>query len=200
MVFGIGAGGLAVAAEVARQLTARLDLLLVQRLVLPCDERTVLGAIAEGGACVLNDALVDALDIESDAIGALRASAEAELLARNRELRDARPRLAVRERTVVVVEEVLANPMPLHAALLSLHQHSPRAVIVAAPLALERVVRDLRALASEVVALEIEEAIADDVCLFEVGASPSDADVRRMLGLSGEAPHPVFRSGATDEQ
>ena len=199
VVFGIGAGGLAVAAEVARQLKAPLDLLLVQTLNLPCDELTILGAIAPGGACVLDDALVDLLDVEHDAIGSLRIRAEAELITRDRDLRDGRPWPDVRGRTVVVVDDLMANAMPMHAALLSLHQNNPRGVVVAAPLATRFVFRDLSAIASEVIAMEIVEIAPDTSRLYEHETVPSDTEVRRMLGLS-ELQSAASTSEPSDEQ
>ena len=54
VVLGLPRGGGAVAAEVARELDAPLDVFVVRKLRLPGDEDLSFGAVATGGTRVLN--------------------------------------------------------------------------------------------------------------------------------------------------
>src|ERR1019366_3750235 len=63
VVVALPRGGVPVAAEVARALSLPLDILLVRKLGVPGHEELALGAIASGGAVILNREIVDALGI-----------------------------------------------------------------------------------------------------------------------------------------
>src|ERR671918_2157654 len=68
LVLGLPRGGVPVAAEVARALGAPLDVFLVRKLGLPGQEELAMGAIASGGARVLNEDLVDQLGLPPELI------------------------------------------------------------------------------------------------------------------------------------
>src|SRR5436309_7120833 len=63
IVLALPRGGVPVAYEVAKALGAPLDVFLVRKLGLPGHEELAMGAIATGGARVLNDELVETLGI-----------------------------------------------------------------------------------------------------------------------------------------
>ena len=58
---GLPRGGVPVAYEVARALGAPLDVFVVRKLGVPGHEELAIGAIATGGAVVLNEDVVNAL-------------------------------------------------------------------------------------------------------------------------------------------
>src|SRR3984893_11757818 len=73
LVFALPRGGVPVAYEVARALGAPLDVFVVRKLGVPGHEELAMGAIATGGARVLNDQLVERLGIPEDMIDAVAA-------------------------------------------------------------------------------------------------------------------------------
>lgn len=62
IVLALPRGGVPVAFEVARALKAPMDVFLVRKLGLPGQEELAMGAIASGGARVLNEEVVRALN------------------------------------------------------------------------------------------------------------------------------------------
>ena len=68
LVLGLPRGGLPVAAEVAQSLGAELDLIVVRKLGVPGHEEVAMGAIASGGAEVLNNDVVRQLQIPDHVI------------------------------------------------------------------------------------------------------------------------------------
>src|SRR5215469_8051809 len=68
VVLGLPRGGVPVAHEVATALDAVLDVFLVRKLGVPGHEELAMGAIASGGAVVLNEDVVIGLGIASDVI------------------------------------------------------------------------------------------------------------------------------------
>src|SRR5271166_1863535 len=63
LVLGLPRGGVPVAFEVARALEAPLDVCVVRKLGVPGHEELAMGAIASGGAWVLNEDVIEGLGI-----------------------------------------------------------------------------------------------------------------------------------------
>jgi putative phosphoribosyl transferase len=187
IVFGMGLGGALVGKEVARRLGATLDLLLVQPVRLPCNEPVVLGAVGPGGACVFDDALIDQFDVENDVIVTLRSRAASELALSNQSFRGGRPLPDVTRKTVLVIDDIVAGTLAMHAALVYLRQHDPRSVILAAPVITLQAQRDLSSLATEVVALEVVEEVTNAERVYTDATLPNETLVRRLLGLPEQA-------------
>ena len=187
VVFGMSNGGALVAAELAHGLSASLDLLLVRTLDLPCAKKTVFGAVAPEGTCVLDDEIVDLLDVESDAIGSLRCQADADLEELNRSLRGGRPLPNVLGRTVMLVDDIVASAIKVRAALLFLHRQEPGNVIVAAPAITTSARRDVAPLVSALVAVEEEWSFYDrEVWATFAPGTPVPTTLRFLLDyLSG---------------
>src|SRR5436190_2430652 len=82
VVLGLPRGGVPVAAEVARALGAPLDVFLVRKLGVPGYEELAMGAIASGGARVLNPSVIETMAVGEDDIERATAVAQAELARR----------------------------------------------------------------------------------------------------------------------
>src|ERR1700751_2635169 len=79
VVLGIPRGGIPVAYEVARALGAPLDAFVVRKLGVPWREELAMGALASGGACVLNGDVIDALAVDRDTVGGVLRREQREL-------------------------------------------------------------------------------------------------------------------------
>jgi putative phosphoribosyl transferase len=198
IVLGVDRGATMLAAELAARLMAPFDLLPVQPFELPCEGRAPIGAVAPGGACVLDDELVDLLEVEADAIGMLRSGAEAALEQQNLILRGLRPLPRLDGRTVVLVEELVACTLRVRAALLCLRQRDPHGIVLAAAVATETAVHELRPLVNELVILETRQSAPPIDCLYACADAPCDADVRRVLGFVDPQPEIAGREAMND--
>src|SRR5947207_831873 len=116
LVLALPRGGVPVAFEVARHLHAPLDVFSVRKLGLPGHEELALGAIASGGARVLNDDVVDTLQIPQDVIDSIAAEEMEELERREQAYRASRPPPDVRDRIVILVDDGLATGSTMRAA------------------------------------------------------------------------------------
>src|SRR5207237_9059870 len=109
LVLGLPRGGVPVAAEVARALRAPLDVFLVRKLGLPGQEELAMGAIASGGARVLNQDVVRSLGVPDRLLDEVAARERVELERREREFRGERTPSDVRGRIAIVVDDGLAT-------------------------------------------------------------------------------------------
>ena len=128
MVFAIPRGGVAVAAGVARQLNASLDVIVVRKIGHPQAPEFGLGAIAEGGEPVFDPAALDESGLEVADLAEVVARERAELARRVGVYRGAnrlRPGLAPGPRAgerepagpLIVVDDGLATGVTARAAL-----------------------------------------------------------------------------------
>src|SRR5437667_569660 len=105
VVLALPRGGVPVAREVARALGAPLDVFLVRKLGVPGHRELAMGAIASGEIRVLNPDIVGQLGIPPHVIDGVAARESEELARRERAYRGDRPRLDVRDRTLILVDD-----------------------------------------------------------------------------------------------
>src|SRR6478752_28161 len=117
LVLALPRGGVPVAAEVARRLNARLDVFIVRKLGLPGHPELAMGAIASGGVRVFNGDVVRWYDIPAGVIDAVARVEQAELERREQEYRRGRSLVALRDRTVILVDDGLATGSSMKAAV-----------------------------------------------------------------------------------
>src|SRR5260221_6273853 len=88
LVLALPRGGVPVAFEVAQPLHADLDIFLVRKLGVPGHEELAMGAIASGGARVLNHALIEQLGLGPTVIDRVTAWERQEIDRRERSYRE----------------------------------------------------------------------------------------------------------------
>src|SRR5438874_6440071 len=157
IVLALPRGGVPVAAEVARELNAPLDVFLVRKLGVPGHSELAMGAIATGGVRVLSDDLIDQLDIPRAAVEQVSVRERLELERRDRLYRGDRQLPELRGRMVILVDDGLATGATMEAAIVAARQFQPARVIVAAPVGATETCRRLSAVADEVVCASMPE-------------------------------------------
>ena len=181
IVLALPRGGVPVGAEVARALRAPFDVFLVRKLGVPGYEELAMGAIAEGGAAVVNESVVRQLAIPSTVIEDAAARERQELDRRHRRYRGARAHPAVGGRTVIVVDDGIATGATMEAAVVALRALGPTAIVVAAPVGARQTCARLGTLADAVVCLETPPDFGAVGQWYEDFTQTTDEQVRRLL-------------------
>lgn len=188
LVLALPRGGVPVAYEVAQALRAPLDVFLVRKLGVPGHEELAMGAIASGGARVLNEDVLHMLDIPNDIVEAVTRRELHELARRERLYRDDRPPPEVRERTIILVDDGVATGASMRAAIVALRQLMPRRIIVAVPVAAPQTCAELSAEVDEIVCLETPDPFYGVGWWYESFAQTSDAEVHDLLIQASSGP------------
>lgn len=193
VVLGLARGGVPVAYEVAQALRAPLDVLVVRKIGAPGNPEYGLGAIAEGGARVLDRDAVRRLLVSVEELEASIARAVAEVDARVRRYRRTRPPLEVAGRTAIVVDDGLATGGTARAALRAIRARGPRKLVLAVPVGAAETVESLREEADEVICLRQPEPMWAVGFWYEHFEPTSDAEIAALL--DGEPVDPPPRPG-----
>ena len=180
-VLGLPRGGVPVAAEVARELHAPLDVFIVRKLGLPGHPEYAMGAIATGGVRVLNEDVIRRFDVTDDVVAAAAAQEQLELERRDRLYRDGRPAPELRGRTVIVVDDGLATGATMRAAVEAVRAFEPHAVVVAVPVASRDACDELAGVADAIVCARTPDPFHAVGLWYEQFEQTSDEEVREAL-------------------
>lgn len=135
LVLALPRGGVPVAAEVATALHAQLDVLVVRKLGVPRHPELAMGAIAGGGAMVINEDVIRAEKVNSVELQQVIADQTRELKRREQLYRGDTPPARIDGRSVIVVDDGVATGATLRVALEVVHRYGPSHVIAAVPVA-----------------------------------------------------------------
>ena len=181
IVLGLPRGGVPLAVEVAQELDAPLDVLLVRKLGVPARPELAMGAIAAGGVCVLSEDLISELGISRALVEQVAVHERLELERRDRLYRGNRPFPALCNHTVIVIDDGLATGSTMEAAVAALRLHHPARVVVAAPVGAAATCARLRTLADEVVCAQTPEPFNAVGSWYERFDQTSDDEVVDLL-------------------
>ncbi|WP_285261310.1 phosphoribosyltransferase [Halopseudomonas bauzanensis] len=174
-------GGVPVAAEVAAALHLPLDILLVRKLGVPGHEEYAMGAIAEGGSCYLDHALIHSLGITDEQVEATRRREEAELQRRGQTYRGVIAAPELLGRTAILVDDGLATGATMLAAISAVRDLGAAAVVVAVPVAAAETGHRLEALVDELICPHLIEPLRGVGLWYEDFSQVSDDVVIRLL-------------------
>lgn len=137
IILALPRGGVPVAYEVAHELMAPLDVLLVRKIGAPGYPELGIGAVVDGEhhQAVLNDDLIRQLNVPSSYIAEETRRQLAEIERRRVLYCGDRPPLQVHGRTVIVVDDGIATGGTMAAALKALSREGPDKLIFAVPVA-----------------------------------------------------------------
>jgi putative phosphoribosyl transferase len=116
-LFAIPAGGVPVAAEIARALKVPLDLVIVRKIQLPWTTEAGFGALDPDGTPLFNEALLDRMTLSPQQIAGQVAKTVANLKEREEHLRGGRPYPDLAGATTIIVDDGLASGYTMQAAV-----------------------------------------------------------------------------------
>jgi putative phosphoribosyl transferase len=198
VVLGLPRGGVPVAFEVARELDAPLDVIVVRKLGVPYQPELAMGAIGEDGVRVLNDQVLAMARVGEDEVAAVERSERAELERRATRFRGTRPRTRLVGRIAVVVDDGIATGSTARAACQVARAHGAARVILAVPVAPLSSLASLAEVADELVCLATPEPFFAVGQFYRNFSQTADEEVVELLERAaiGAVVPPVIVSAA----
>jgi putative phosphoribosyl transferase len=187
VVLGLPRGGVPVAYEVARELGAPLDVIVVRKLGVPYHRELAFGAIGEGGARVVHEDIVRRSGLAARDVSAVERDESAELERRARAYRAERARTPLTGRTAIVVDDGVATGATALAACQVARAQGARRVVLAVPVAAAGAAEELREQVDELV------CVSTPAVFYAVGewyrdfSQTGDEEVSELLARAATA-------------
>jgi putative phosphoribosyl transferase len=184
VVLALPRGGVPVAAEVAEELDASLDLVLVRKIGVPGHEELAMGAVADAGEpiTVRNSDVMSMLAVDEAVFDAERRRQLVEIeRRRDAYLAGAEP-LNLSGRVAIVVDDGVATGATTRAALRAVRARGPSQVVLAVPVAATDSLANLAQEADAVVCLEDYSDFGAIGIYYADFRQVSDDEVVEILG------------------
>jgi putative phosphoribosyl transferase len=180
VVLALPRGGVVVGVEVARALSAPLDLVIPRKVGHPDFPEYGIAAVAEAGEVVAND--VETARVDRSWFERAVAEERAEAARRRSAYLGGRPAMDLTGKTAIVVDDGIATGLTMQAAVRDVRHRGAERVVVAVPVAPADAVADLRATVDEVVTLLAPEAYEGAVgAYYRTFGQVGDEEVVRCL-------------------
>ena len=134
-IFGIPAGGVPVAAVLAKRLHLPFDILVVRKIHIPWNKEAGFGALSWDGTILFNEPLLTHLGLRREEVEHCIAEEKEEIEKRLKMFRGAKPFPDINGKTAIVVDDGLASGFTMRVAVFSLKKKEPMEIIVAVPTA-----------------------------------------------------------------
>lgn len=183
LVLGLPRGGVAVAHEVASRLEAPLDVMLVRKIGMPGQPELAIGAIASGGIVVHEARIEQEMPELAATFDTLVASERRELERRERTFRAGLAPLALRNKTVILVDDGIATGSTMLAAVRAARKAGAATLVASAPVSSTEAAELIRQEADVVVILQTPGMLFAIGEWYEHFEQLEDIEVSRLLAL-----------------
>jgi predicted phosphoribosyltransferase len=180
-LFAIPAGGVPVAAEIARVLQVPLDLVIVRKIQLPWTAEAGFGALNPAGEAVFNEELLSRVHLSPQDIERQVQKTLVTLKEREERLRQNRPYPDLAGAATIIVDDGLASGYTMRVAVNFLKGKGAGKIIVAVPTASARTAQDLLPLVDELYCLNVRGGWSFAVA--EAYEDWYDLDEAEVLGI-----------------
>lgn len=189
VVLGVPRGGVVVAHEVAGALDGELDIVLARKLRTPGYEELAMGSVSEDGKIFLNQDVVRELRVGESYIQQETALQLAEIRRRSELIRQLRPKIPLKGRIVIVIDDGVATGATTQAALWSVRAEQPEKLIAAFPVGPEDTIRRLAKDVDEILCLRAPPLFSAVGQFYQQFYAVEDEQVLKILGDWGKRSH-----------
>lgn len=186
IVIALPRGGVVVGAEVSWALGAPLDIVVPRKIGAPGNEEFAIGAIAETGEGIFNDAVIATYGISKDSIAEAVAKERAEAERRMRVYRGNRPPLDLHGKVVLLVDDGIATGLTMKAAVASARKRDAERIVVAVPVGAPDSIDELKKIVDTVVCLHAPEFFGAVGQFYEHFDQTTDEEVIEKLKLKNQ--------------
>lgn len=186
IVLALPRGGVPVGYEIARALSAPLDIWVVRKIGVPWHPELGVGAVAEGGQVHISQDIVAHVGLSQADLEKATELKKREVEERVRKFRGDRPRPSLKDRTVLLVDDGIATGGTVHAAIRSIRAEKPKKLVLAVPVAAPDTLEELGPLVDRVVCLLAPVSLHAIGLWYQDFTQVPDEEVIRLLERARE--------------
>jgi len=183
VILALPRGGVPVGIEIARELRAPMDLVMVRKIGVPRQPELAAAAVVNGEnpQIVINEAIAAKARLSHDEIERL-AQTQLDEIKRRREIYlKGRASVPVEGRTVIVVDDGIATGATMRASLKAVRKRKPAKLVLAVPVAAPDTLEALRGEVDEIVCLLKPELLLGVGAHYADFSQTSDEEVIHLL-------------------
>ncbi len=183
IVLALPRGGVPVAREVAAALGAPLDLVLVRKIGVPMQPELAMGAVVDAPQpiTVRNEDVIALTGVSEAGFNRVRDREVAEIARRRVAYLGQRPHPDIAGRVAIVIDDGIATGATVRAALKAVRAQSPKALVLAVPVAPTDTLAELRDEVDEIVCLEDHRDFGAIGFFYADFSQVSDQEVKDIL-------------------
>jgi len=155
VVLGIPRGGMIVAGELAKGISADLDVVLSRKIGAPSNPEFAIGAVSEDGKLFIDIESVRQENISENYIEQEKNRQIREMKIRIKAYRNIKPRTVLENKIVIICDDGVATGATVQAAVWSIRQNKPGRIILAFPVGPYDTLKRLAEEVDEVVCLRV---------------------------------------------
>ena len=180
-------GGVVVAYQLSLALHLPLDVLITRKIGAPDNPEYALGAVSETGAVYWNREALAGLSLSDRELASAVHAQQKEVARRVALYRQGRPFPALKDRTVILVDDGLATGATFFASVATARQRNPRSVIGAIPVGPRSTMQEARSLVDQLIVLRVPEPFYAVGNFYRDFEQVEDREVLQYLNLAEEA-------------
>ena len=184
IVLGIPRGGVVVAFEVAKALSAPLDVVVTRKIEAPGEPEYALGAVTQEGDVILDRQAAESLEASAEYLESQIKSKKEEVRVRTLRFRGDSPFPSLEGKVVLIVDDGIATGSSVGAAVMSVKKRKPKEVVVAVPVAPSGALETLAEDGNRVVCLQTPERFLAIGEFYQNFEQVQDDEVKRILDES----------------
>ncbi|WP_457093415.1 phosphoribosyltransferase [Microvirga sp. P5_D2] len=183
VILALPRGGVPVAAEVAAELNAPLDLIIARKIGVPSQPELAMGAVVDGETPIIvrNEDVILLSGVSETEFKAVCDAEIAEIIRRRRRYLGHRARADITGRTAIVIDDGIATGATTRAALRATWVRNPKKLVLAVPVAPSDTLAELRSEVDELICLEEHELVGAIGCYYADFRQVSDEQVIDIL-------------------
>ncbi len=181
IVLGIPRGGVVVAAEVARELNAPLDIYITRKIGAPYNPELAIGAVASSGDVLLDEDLINDLGVPPEYVEEETERQREEIERRMAKYRGDRPAPKLEGKTVVLVDDGVATGATTMVTIRALKRQKPKELILAIPVGPPDTIARLEKEVDRLICLFTPELFWAIGAFYAVFDQTTDEEVMRLL-------------------
>lgn len=203
VIAGLPRGGVPIAFEVARQLGAPLDVIVVRKLGVPFQRELAMGAIGEDGVRIVDDDVIRAAGVRPEDLDTIERRERDVLERRAARYRADAPAVPLQGRTVIIVDDGVATGSTARAACQVARAHGAARVVLATPVASRSSLEILEPVTDAIVCLEAPARFYAVGQFYADFTGTTDDEVLELLRVARAPVLPTLGGdddGLTDER
>lgn len=185
LLYALPRGGAVVAAEIAKELHLPFDVIVTRKVGAPWDEEYAIGALAETGECIWNEA--ERASVDQQALARIVEREQKEAIRRVAAYRDQKPLPSFQGKMIFLIDDGIATGLTMRAAIAAARHQGAARIIVIAPHGAHDTLQALRKEVDEIVVLDEPLFYGSVGAFYKNFPQTSDEEVRTLLATYGES-------------